>query len=212
MFGFGEFQRGTGPFEKTGTVAINTEYHTGKKPLWLLGLKMLGVAAMVAVGAAIAVPTLLEFEFLLWQAIAITAGAMFVYTGISFFFRPEPNTDNLGWGGGMANDPFQSSDNVNRFLWKLHCVLGPGRFTAETFLDTCALLGLAKGDEVENVQAAETFAAVGVASPSSGFDARRPIAPLDPNRFALSSANSVTERIQRDSQRYGTSNSPSAAG
>ena len=47
-----------------------------------------------------------------------TAGGMLIYTGIAFFFRPEPNTDNLGWGGGLGNDPFQTSDNVNRFLWK----------------------------------------------------------------------------------------------
>jgi hypothetical protein len=209
---FGEFQRGSGPFEQTGTVQINTEYHTTKKPLWLIALKLLGVAAMVAVGAAIAVPTLLEIGRPLWEAIAITAGAMCVYTGIAFFFRPEPNTDNMGWGGGMGNDPFQSSDNVNRFLWKLSCCLGPGRFTAETFLDVCALVGFAKGAEVqqpaEQPQSISNYAAN---SDPGGFDATRPIAPLDPNRFALSSANSVMEKIQRDSQRFSAS-PPAAAG
>ncbi len=209
---FGEFQRGTGPFEQTGTVAINTEYHTSKKPLWLVALKLLGVVAMVALGAAIAVPTLLEVGRPLWEACAVTAGAMCVYTGIAFFFRPEPNTDNMGWGGGLGNDPFQSSDNVNRFLWKLSCFLGPGRFTAETFLDVCALVGLAKGDEVQ--PAAEqppSFNNYAASADSAGFDATRPIAPLDPNRFALSSANSVMEKIQRDSQRFSAS-PPAAAG
>jgi hypothetical protein len=210
---FGEFQRGSGPFEQTGTVELNSDFHRTRKPLWLIALKLLGVAAMVALGAAIAVPTLLEFGRPLWQACAITAGAMCVYTVIAFYFRPEPNTDNLGWGGGLGNDPFQSSDNVNRFLWKLSCCLGPGRFTAETLLDICTLVGRAKSDDATEAgqqQAVAGFAAHSAAG-DGGFDATRPIAPLDPNRFALSSANSVMEKIHRDSQRY-SATPPAAAG
>ena len=210
MLGFSELQRGTGPFEQRGTVAINTEYHASKRPLWLIALKLLGVAAMVAVGAAIAVPTLLELQLPLWQAIAYTAGGMLIYTGIAFFFRPEPNTDNLGIGGGLANDPFQSSDNVNRFLWRLHCLLGPGRFTAETFLDTCLFVGLTRDGEAESSTPARSWFSRASTAPTSGFDATRPIAPLDPNRFALTSANLVTEKIQRDSQRFGVSQPPTA--
>jgi hypothetical protein len=41
----------------------------------------------------------------------------------------------------------------------------------------------------------------------SSFDATRPITPLDPDRLALSSANSVTARI-RDSQRLETGPAP----
>jgi hypothetical protein len=222
MYSVTEMQGQSGLLHKSGTVEINSEYVTRKKPVWLVLLKLAGVAAMVAVGAAIGVPTLLEFEFPLWQAIAITVGGMMVYMGVAFFLRPEANTDNLGWGGGLANDPFQSSDNVNRFLWKLHCALGPGRFTAETLLDLCVLIGVARGAEiVDTAPPAEHFTpgTVALITPSvvptkrgsSGdFDASQPIAPLDPNRFALSSANSVTEIIQRDSRRF--SNPPPAAG
>src|SRR5207244_3106206 len=123
MFSLLEMQGQSSLLHKTGTVEINTEYYTEKKPAWLVLLKLLGVAVMVAVGAAIVMPTLLELEFPLWQAVAITAGAMMVYTGVAFFVRPEADTDNLGWGGGMMNDPFQSSDNVNRLLWRAQCVL-----------------------------------------------------------------------------------------
>jgi len=132
MVSFTEMQGQSNLLHKSGTVEINTDCYRQRRPAWLVLLKLLGVAAMVAVGFGIGLPSLLEFEFPLWQAIAITAAVMFVYTTIAFFIRPEPNTDNLGWGGGVANDPFQYSDNVNRFLWKAHCLLGPGRFTAET--------------------------------------------------------------------------------
>jgi hypothetical protein len=179
----------------SGSVELNTDTYRQRRPAWLVLLKLLGVAAMVAVGAAISIPSLLEFEFPLWHAIAVTAGGMVAYTVIAFFVRPDPNTDNL--------------DNVNKFLWNLHCALGPGRFTSETLLDTCVLVGLVKGDEGldeaaagQNFGSANANAGVGMGRGSRVFDPSRPIAPLDPNRFALSSANSVTEKIQRDSQQF----------
>src|SRR5205085_9358579 len=99
----------------------NTEYVTRKKPAWLVLLKLLGVAAMVAVGYGIALPTVAE-SLPLWQAIAAIAGVMLIYVGLAFFFRPEPNTDNMGWCAGGMNDPTQYSDNINRLLWKLSCL------------------------------------------------------------------------------------------
>jgi hypothetical protein len=177
-----------------------------RKNHWLVLLKLLGVAAMIAVGAAIAIPTLLGFEFPLWHAIAITAGGMVVYTGISFFLRPEANTDNLGWGGGMANDPFQSSDNVNRFLWKLHCALGPGRFTAATLLDLCALVSLAKEEEVVLDETAGQLASFGPARVNGkrGPALRRVAADCaarsEPLRALVGQLGD--REIQRDSQRF----------
>ena len=202
-----ELQGQSGQLHKTGTIEINTDFHARKKPVWLVLLKLLGVVAMVAFGAAIAVPTLLEFDFPLWQAIAVTFGAMLVYIAVAFFIRPEPDTDNLGLCGGLINDPFQSADNVNRWLWKAHCLLGPGRFTAETFLDLCALAGLFGGGQPMTSAAAATghcaekFGGNGIDT----FDARRPITPLDPNRFTQSSANFVAGQIQLDTQRFRSS-------
>lgn len=210
MFSFLEIQGQSSLLNKSGTIELNTDYSANRKPAWLVLLKLLAVAAMVGVGAAIGLPTLLQFKIPLLQAIAITAGVMLIYTGIAFFIRPEPNTDNLGWGGGLMNDPFQCSDNVNRLLWRAHCVLGPGRFTAETLLDLCVLLGIAKP---EQTIAAETLLSPLVThagqTPPGSFDATRPIAPLDPNRFAQSSGNFVVGQIQLDSQRYfGSSSRP----
>jgi len=47
---------------------------------------------------------------------------------------------------------------------------------------------------------------------SGSFDATRPIAPLDPNRFAQSSANFVAGQIQLDTQRFSTTARPAPTG
>jgi hypothetical protein len=50
------------------------------------------------------------------------------YVGIAFFVRPEPNPDNMGFLGGMCNDPTRYTDNISRGLWNAHCLLDPDRF------------------------------------------------------------------------------------
>jgi len=201
MFGLTEFQGQSSLLHKSGTIEIHTDCYRRRRPAWLVALKLLGVVGMGATWFAIALPSLLQWNFPLWQAIAAATIIVPVYTAIAFFFRPEPNTDNMGMSGGAMNDPFQTSDNVNRFLWRLSCCLGPGRFTAETMLDLCVLTGLLKTDEpVEKTLI--TPSAAGVAAPPGSFDATRPIAPLDPNRFAQSSANFVAGQIQLDTQRF----------
>lgn len=148
MFSFTEV-RGQSSLDKHGSVEIHAEFFRLKRPAWLVLLKILGVAAMVGVGFAIALPTLKAEAPKLpqWQAIVAIAAAMIFYTAIAYFIRPEANGDNMGWFGGGSNDPTQYSDNINRMLWKAHMVLGPGRFTAETLLDTCVLVGLLKGED-----------------------------------------------------------------
>ena len=149
MFSYTEF-RGQSSVDKHGSVEIHTEFYRRRRPAWLVLLKILGVIAMVAVGFAIALPTSKEQapDFPQWKAIAIVTATMVVYTAIAFFVRPECNGDNMGWFGGTSNDPTQYSDNINRFLWKAHMVLGPGRFTSETLLDVCVLLGILRGENV----------------------------------------------------------------
>jgi hypothetical protein len=150
MFSFTEFRGQSSLLDKHGAVELHTEFFRRRRPIWLVLLKILGVIAMVAVGFAIALPTFKEQapQFALWKAIVATAAAMMAYTAVAYFVRPEANGDNMGWFGGSTNDPTQYSDNINRFLWKLHMVLGPGRFTAETLLDTCVLVGLVRGEDV----------------------------------------------------------------
>src|SRR5687768_7849320 len=127
MFSFTEL-RCQASTDKHGNVELHTEFFRKRRPIWLVLLKIMGVAAMIAVGYAIALPTLMQEvpELPVWQAAAYIGGAMFAYTAVAFFIRPEANGDNMGWFGGASNDPTQYSDNINRFLWKAHMVLGPG--------------------------------------------------------------------------------------
>jgi aminoglycoside phosphotransferase (APT) family kinase protein len=57
-----------------------------------------------------------------------------VYLAAGYFIHPAPDPDNLGWFGGLVNDPFQLGDNVNRFLVVVALILWPGRLVAESLV------------------------------------------------------------------------------
>jgi hypothetical protein len=133
--------------DTVGTIEINDQYVTRRKPAWLVLLKVLGLAAMIAAGVGLAYPSLRQVLPPL-QSAAVIAGAILIYSGLAFFIRPEPCLENLGYCGGMSDDPFKYSDNLNRGLWDLHIWLGPGRYASETLLDVCVLFGFAGGEEV----------------------------------------------------------------
>jgi hypothetical protein len=50
MVSFTEMQGQSNLLHKSGTVEINTDCYRQRRPAWLVLLKLLGVAAMVAVG------------------------------------------------------------------------------------------------------------------------------------------------------------------
>lgn len=140
--------------QKTGQLRWNTFYETRKKPVWLVLLKLCALVAMFAVGYLLLLPLV---PLPMWKSLVVVSGILLVYTGAAFFVRPEPNGDNMGFVGGLFNDPTQYSDNVNRALWKAHCLLGPGRFFAETLLDCCTLCGLtAEVSEEQHQQEVQT--------------------------------------------------------
>ena len=58
-----------------------------------------------------------------------------IYLALGYFVHPEADTDNLGWFGGLMNNPFRFSDDINRFLLFLMILLWPGRFVSESIVD-----------------------------------------------------------------------------
>jgi hypothetical protein len=61
---------------------------------------------------------------------AIAAGGFVLYLVLGYFVRPDPDTSNLGWAGGLVDDPFRYSDDHNRFLLFLALALFPGYLLA----------------------------------------------------------------------------------
>lgn len=127
-----------------GSVELNTE-HVAQRSEWVVFFKLIAATLMAA--GLFWVP----FHFLPltgWHSVVVAAGIALIYVGLAFFFVPEANTDNLGWMGGMVDDPFHISDDWNRSLMFYNAVLGPGRFIAGTILDVACLLGVAKSDPI----------------------------------------------------------------
>ena len=53
----------------------------------------------------------------------------------SYFLHPEPDYSNLGWFGGLIDNPFRYSDDLNRGLAFLFTFLWPGRFVANALIN-----------------------------------------------------------------------------
>ncbi len=87
---------------------------------WLT-LKWVISLGLIALGYVLVVPWV---KFPLSQTIPGVFCAIMIYTAIASFIRIE-----------------MDADNFNRFLWRIHCALGPGRFLASTFNDTLEMLG-----------------------------------------------------------------------
>lgn len=130
--------------QPVGSVELNTE-HVAQRNEWVVFFKLIA-AALMAAGLF-----WLPFHFLPltgWHSVVVAAGIALIYVGLAFFFIPEANTDNLGWLGGMVDDPFHMSDDWNRSLMFFNAVLGPGRFIAGTMLDVACLMGVTQSDPI----------------------------------------------------------------
>ena len=60
---------------------------------------------------------------------------LFIYTVISYFIRPKPDMNNLGYFGGLINRPFDHTDDWNRFLLNMKILLLPGVIISEAIVD-----------------------------------------------------------------------------
>ncbi len=91
---------------------------------------MLIVTWLVA-GGLVAGLYYVVFHVLEAEPTANNIGAFFtvlaVYSALGYLIRPQVDRENLGWLGGLVNNPFTFRDNVER--WKLQwlILLFPGR-------------------------------------------------------------------------------------
>lgn len=56
--------------------------------------------------------------------------ATFIYLVVGYFIMPRPDFSNMGWFGGLLDNPLRYSDDLNRTLLLLRVLLLPGRLTA----------------------------------------------------------------------------------
>ena len=57
-----------------------------------------------------------------------------IYFVASWFIQVKPRTDNLGWAGGLIDNPFRFSDDINRFLVFLQVFFLPGKLMVGTII------------------------------------------------------------------------------
>lgn len=58
----------------------------------------------------------------------------------AYRFSPRPDLDNVGWLGGLVDNPFRISDDYNRLLVVVAVVLWPGRFVTVSLRDFVGFL------------------------------------------------------------------------
>lgn len=59
---------------------------------------------------------------------------MALYSAAGYFILPKPDYSNMGWFGGIFDNPFKISDDVNRMLVFVMIILMPGRLISTTVL------------------------------------------------------------------------------
>ena len=127
-----------------GLIQVNSTYITARKPA---GAVLIRIALLLFMFAAAMLLVAVPLSFLLapWEAAFAAVGALFIYCGVSFFIRPQMDRERRGWQAGAAGS---DSTRLGRLLMLVDYGFAPGRFTAETLLDACVLMGLAGGSEV----------------------------------------------------------------
>ncbi len=52
---------------------------------------------------------------------------LLLYLIISWVLHPKPDQSNIGWAGGLIDNPFRWSDDMNRLLLLFQLILWPGK-------------------------------------------------------------------------------------
>lgn len=114
----------------TGSVETGKPPHEPRSRLAVIvrGIVALGMVGTVFVMTALVGP-------LTPGRVGMVAGVMSAYLLVAYLVRPEPDYDNLGWAGGIFDNPLRYSDDINRFLVFVMLVLWPGRFVSTAIVD-----------------------------------------------------------------------------
>lgn len=138
---------------KVGKVGLATEHEACTcRPLVIARFLFVVIAVPVAwclIVPYVPLPTV--------QAAVLVAGITLIYVAASYFIDPQPDTDNVGWAGGLIDHPWRYSDDLNRLLVMFRVLLGPGRFVAESILDAMAPSETESQSEEDTIGAPQDF-------------------------------------------------------
>ena len=90
------------------------------------------------------------FGFLLWNIFQsenppLLLLFLLLYLLLAYFLSPKPDRSNMGWLGGLMDNPFRISDDINRFLFFLALFLLPGKimlYALQTIINTIKALSV----------------------------------------------------------------------
>ena len=96
----------------------------------------------LAFASCVAVPLVVATQ--VPEADLLQVGGAFMgfvtYILLSTMFTPRPDMTNIGYAGGLLNDPFRYSDDLNRGLLMLLIFSAPGRFLGSGVVDMYHLI------------------------------------------------------------------------
>jgi hypothetical protein len=100
--------------------------YADKQPLIPQGTKRIWI--ILSVGAGLGVLALLIWLASYAENKTIAFVALIIYLVASYLVTPKADLSNMGWFGGLLNNPFRISDNYNRLLFFASVILIPGKF------------------------------------------------------------------------------------
>jgi hypothetical protein len=117
--------------------SVRSPNNTKQRPFWVTFGFLLSIAVL-------GIPFYLADFPVHWQQqwdlyLGIILGEM-AYLIVGFLFQPQPDTDDMGWLGGLVNNPLRITDDINRFLYILKILLLPGRLMARAILNFITLI------------------------------------------------------------------------
>jgi hypothetical protein len=126
---------------ETATVEYGRGYKS-RAPAAFKILKFLVFNGFVGIGLYYLYTEVLVVHFRdsLIQALGVTGSVLFLYVLLAYMFRPKLPADNMGWFGGLIDDPTRISDDYNRMVFFFSLLLLPGRLVGESIVDVWELV------------------------------------------------------------------------
>lgn len=70
---------------------------------------------------------------------AVAAGCTLAYVVLGTIIHPQPDTSDMGYFGGLVDNPFSFRDDANRFLLFLQVILLPAKLVSWTVISAVRL-------------------------------------------------------------------------